>query len=243
VCPTDFEVVKFLPARTPAPCFLFICNREREPGAFWPVDEITDRGYATAAFQINDVAPDVNDGKQSCTVSAWAWGASRALDRLASDPAIDARRVAVVGHSRAGKASLWCGAQDERFAMVVSNESGCTGAAMNQKRGEQIKDINERFPHWFSMTYKQYNDRLPPVDQDALLALIAPRLLYVASASEDLWADPEAEFRALRLPVPMPGPDQPLHTGRIGYHVRTGKHDLTPYDWNCFMDFADRHWQ
>jgi hypothetical protein len=275
----------FVPRGTnrPAPCFLLICNRGREnidpsrqvKSAFWPAEQIVARGYAAAAFYNGDVAPDKYDQFASGvfkvfdpasgrapdawgTIAAWAWGASRAMDYLETDPDLDAKRVAVVGHSRGGKTALWAGAEDERFAMVVSNESGSTGAALaRNKQGERIRDINERFPHWFCSNYRRYNDRENqlPVDQHMLVALAAPRLAYIASASEDLWSDPGNEFLAAVHAGPvyrlfeledlgtatMPKPENPLSHGAIAYHVRSGKHNLTEYDWGRFMDFADRH--
>jgi hypothetical protein len=281
----SLKLVLFTPndAKTPAPCFLLICNRPaaanidptREvKSPFWPAEQIVARGYAAAAFFNGDVAPDKHDGFKSGvfaiydtapraadawgTIATWAWGASRALDYLVTDKAIDAKRVAVVGHSRGGKTALWAGAEDERFAMTVSNDSGSTGAALARgKTGERIHNINRGFPHWFNDNYKGFDNRENelPVDQHMLAALIAPRLLYIASATEDTWADPKSEFlsavhaspvyRLLGLEgissTTMPKPDAPLLDGRIGYHLRTGKHNLTEYDWGCFMDFADRH--
>lgn len=279
------HLVLFTPnaAKRPAPCFLLICNRpagenidptRKVKSPFWPAEEIIARGYAAAAFFNGDVVPDRHDGFKSGVfaiydtaprpadawgaIAAWAWGASRALDYLVTDPAIDARRVAVVGHSRGGKTALWAGAEDERFAMVVSNDSGCTGAALARgKQGEHIRDINRGFPHWFNDNYKRFADREDdlPLDQHMLAALIAPRLLYIASATEDSWADPRSEFLAGVHANPvfglfgiqglasaaMPNADTPIHEGHIGYHLRTGKHNLTEYDWGCFMDFADKH--
>jgi hypothetical protein len=179
------------------------------------------------------------------------------MDYLETDGDVDAKRVVLVGHSRTGKAALWAGAQDERFAMVVSNQSGSTGAALSRgKVGETIAIINDRFPHWFCANYKLYAGREAelPVDQHMLLALIAPRLLYVGSAAEDVWSDPGGEFRATAaasaawrllgaagLPpgAKMPPTDAPLYGDRVGYHVRPGRHGLTEADWDKFLDFAD----
>jgi dienelactone hydrolase len=280
------RVVLFSPNQPkPAPCFLFICNRSptnMDPSRvvksdFWPAEEIIARGYATAAFFNGDVVPDKHDGFRSGahaifqspsarqpdswgTIAAWAWGASRVMDYLRTEPLIDAQRVAVVGHSRGGKTALWAAAEDERFAMAVSNDSGCTGAAITRgKKGERIRDINRGFPHWFCDNYKRFNDREEelPVDQHELLTLIAPRLVYVASASKDTWADPASEFAAAVHATPvfellgargmtqtnMPSINSALHQGRIGYHVRAGKHNLTREDWRHFLDFADQHWR
>lgn len=242
----------------------------------WPVEAIVSRGYAAAAYRAQDLDPDRDDGFRNGvhgvfdepgrerpghawgTIAAWAWGASRALDYLETDPDVDAGRVMLVGHSRGGKTALWAGALDTRFAMVASNNSGCTGAALSRaSEGERIHQINGSFPHWFSANYKNFNgkeDELP-VDQHLLLAAIAPRALYVASATEDAWADPEAEFASLVLAEDayrlfgsrglgtgvIPAPDTPVHGDKLGYHLRTGKHDLLPYDWHRFLDFADRH--
>ncbi len=279
------RLVLFVPnkAPKPVPAFLLICNRDarnidptrKERSEFWPAEEVVARGYAIGAFLNADVDPDRHDGFKNGihgmldgpqrppdawgTIAAWAWGASRVMDYLETDKDIDRERVAVIGHSRGGKTALWAGAEDERFAIACSNDSGCTGAALSRRRlkeKESVARINKSFPHWFCENYKSYNDREDalPVDQHMLVALIAPRSVYVASAEQDLWADPRGEFLSVVHAEPvyrlfgkkglgtaeMPPIGEPIHGDGAAYHIREGKHNLNLYDWMRYLDFADK---
>jgi hypothetical protein len=242
----------------------------------WPVEELLKKGFALVTAYYGDLEPDHSEGWQSGirtslktelnleedkwgAIGAWAWGLSRIMDYLEKEKRINPKQVALTGHSRIGKAALWAAANDTRFALVVSNESGEGGAALARRNyGETIAQLNRSFPHWFSPAYKNYNQQPEklPVDQHQLLALIAPRPLYVSSAIEDKWADPQGEFLSAFYAEPvyklfnkkglgaleMPAVEKPVGE-TIRYHIRNGKHDIMAYDWQQHLAFAQKHFK
>ena len=285
----SFVCTAFIPrAQKPVPSFVFICNRPpaenidptREvKSGFWPAEEIVARGYATVAFHTSDVAPDKQHGntrgafaafedverqyrpKNSWgALSVWAWAASRVLDWIETEPTLDTKHVAVIGHSRGGKTALVAAAWDERFAMACSSCSGTGGAKLHHvdlPNAERIVDSVSSHQFWYCRNYTRWvnlDDRAP-FDQHMLVALIAPRLVCIGSATEDPHAGPYGEYCTARYATPawtvfgkpgfvsrgFPEPGQPQQEGDISYHIRAGKHDLTPADWAFYMDFADKH--
>ncbi|MBK1833583.1 alpha/beta hydrolase family protein [Roseibacillus ishigakijimensis] len=233
----------------------------------WPVEDFVEAGVALATLSCGEIDPDFDDGFENGvhaefgkpapdewgSIATWAWGLSRAMDYLETVPALDAQRIGVFGFSRLGKTALWAGASDERFAFVISHQSGCGGAALSRRAyGETIQRINTSFPHWFADHFMQYNgeEEKLPVDQHQLLALIAPRPLMVASAVEDRWSDPRGEFLAAKeasavyellgkggLDVEeQPAPDKTVG-GTLRYHLRPGKHSVLPSDWEVYFRF------
>ncbi len=252
-------------------------DRRGQRASEWQVEMLLRRGYGLATAYYGDIDPDFKNAeslgvsgyytppngsaKQQMSepgwgaISAWAWGLSRALDYLGTDPAIDRNEIAVMGHSRLGKTADWAAAQDKRFAVVLSNESGKGGQSLfHREFGENIAHLEQSFPYWFCPEFARWvgHDRDIPVDGNLLLALIAPRPLYVASAQEDLWSDPRGEFlsaadvgRVYALfgeqglgTDQMPAVNEPIMHD-VAYHVRTGVHDVTAFDWEQYLNFMD----
>jgi len=243
----------------------------------YPLDKIIESGYGIVTAFYGDVVPDNEKGAfNSCVlpffykkgqnhpkadewgaISAWAWGLSKIMDYIESNQKIDSKKVIVWGHSRLGKTALWAAANDKRFAMCISNDSGCMGASLSRRHfGENIAVINYSFPWWFDDNFKKYNEKESslPVDQHMLLATIAPRPLYVASAEKDLRADPKGEFLSAKLASSvyqlyglngiyvskMPKIDYPVFGVGVGYHIRSGGHNVTSFDWTQYILFADK---
>jgi len=260
----------------PASCPGVVNNRATDAGRgkqvdVWAIEQSIDRGYAVATFYHGDVDPDRPDAPDGIrawyakgrkhydwgTIAAWAWGVSRAVDYLATDGSVDPKQIAVVGHSRNGKAVLVAAAFDERIALAIPLQAGCGGTAPSRgKVGESVRQINDHFPHWFNDEFKKFNeqpDRLP-FDQHCLIALCAPRPLLLPNATEDTWANPEGQFQMLQAADPVYrllggeglAASQMPETGKLvdsplGYYIRPGKHSMTSDDWKIFLDFADKH--
>ena len=245
----------------------------------WPLGKFFDRGYGfVAVYQqdlvghnevgfLNGIHPLFYKKGQSFpkahewgVLSAVAWGAMRAMDYLETDSDIDHKRVAIMGHSKMGKATLWTAAQDERFALAISAQSGCAGAALWRRRsGETLEKMVTRFPYWLcrnAWKFVNHEDDLP-VDQHMLLACIAPRPVYVHSGVEDAWADPRGEYlsayhasEVYRLlgkkgltSESSPPVGEAIIESDVGYHIRQGGHSIEMYDWQRFLDFADYHFK
>ena len=242
----------------------------------WNMEMIVDEGFAVITACYHDVFPDQKDridesilplyddykakktdAHAEQAIGAWAKGYSIIMDYIVSEKIFDAKKVALMGHSRQGKAALWAGALDTRFAIVISNNSGCGGAALSKRRfGETVDLITTSFPHWFCPAFTGFANKEDdlPIDQHELIALIAPRPVYIASAENDLWADPKGEFLSGVYATPvynlyglkgletstMPPINSPI-MNHIGYHIRSGDHDVTDYDWQCYIAFAKKH--
>jgi len=256
-------------------------NRATEAGRgkekdVWALEQSIDRGYAVATFYNGDIDPDQKDKREGIrpflqetksdhyyrrstgTIMAWAWGISRVVDYLVTNKDLDAKRIAVVGHSRLGKTALLAAAFDERIALAIPHQAGCGGTApsrQNNPKVESVKRINTSFPHWFCDNFKKFNDDPSklPFDQNCLAALVAPRPLLFSNAVEDQWANPQGQFDVLKAAEPvykllgagsleakeMPEPGR-LIDSRLGYYIRPGIHSMTTGDWKVFLDFADK---
>ncbi len=244
-----------------------------------PVDDIISRGYGYATLRYTEIEGDraetslsgvrklaLRAGQEEPaadewgTIAAWAWGASRVLDYFERDSGIDARRVALIGHSRLGKTVLWAGARDPRFAIVFSSCSGEMGASLARRDyGETVDDMAVNFSWQFAGNYRKYIGRwnAMPVDAHMLIALLAPRPVFITGGTKDQWADPHGEFLAEVAAGPVyrllghkdlgatetPPLDRPLVSGDLGFHYHTGGHTITPTDWAAFLEFAERYLQ
>ncbi len=244
----------------------------------WMVERTIKRGYAFATFHNVDIEPDRTNAMEGTralypqndwgAIAAWAWGFHRAVDYLVTNPAIDAKRIAVMGHSRNGKATILAAALDERIAMAFPHQAGCGGTAPSRHtigsgaagfpdKVETIKRINTAFPHWFNAEFKKFLDTPEklPLDQHELLALCAPRPVLYSTAAEDRWANPPGQFEMMKAAGPVyrllgasglesekfPEVNQPSLGGTLGFYFRDGKHATTADDWAVFLDFADKH--
>lgn len=274
----EIAVQLYIPnSSKPVPAFLFMIFGDKPED--WQIAENMKAGIALVTFRYTAVTPDkkylfetgihpyyYKKGQtypmpnEWGTVAAWSWTASRILDILEKDKRFNAKQVAVLGHSRLGKAALWAGASDERFAITIPINSGCCGAALSRRQiGETLECVNYNFPYWFCGNYLQFATRenQMPFDQHSVVALVAPRPIYIASASEDNWADPHGEFlggfyaspayelygkKGLAIQT-MPAIDVPSTGGNIAYHIRTGRHAVLPYDWQQFILFAKKYFK
>jgi hypothetical protein len=240
----------------------------------WQIEEIVRAGFGVATVYAGDIEPDfaagigygvrplffqggkaLPDADEWGAIGAWAWGMSRIVDYLQTDSAVDAGAIIAFGHSRFGKTALWAAAQDQRFAMVISNESGQGGASLSHRQAaETIAHANIAFPYWFCPNYHHFTGQAEqlPVDGHLLLALIAPRPLFVASAAADPYSDPEGEFLSAVAATPvyqlfgltgMPTNakyevDRP-EGATLRYYVRPGGHDVLLSDWKRYIQFAN----
>ncbi len=273
----NFPIQIFTPLSVNRPPVFLHIGFSLAPHWYIPVEEIIDAGYALVVVDYRNMVNDNHYGDFSDGIAAhfsvtdkrqkdewgkigmWAWGASRIMDYLISErDDLNTDKVVLIGHSRLGKTALWCAAQDERFAAVISNNSGYGGAASSKNgEGERITDfIRLGSDDWFCPAFLDFKDKEDekPYDQSFLLALIAPRYLLVGSAELDKGADPKSEFlttchassvwemlgeKGIVIDDELPHPGDFLGEGNILYHYRSGKHCLTRDDWAAYIKFLD----
>ncbi len=279
-----FHLALFVPNQRQGkvPVFLLLNHRDtaqadparKTQTEFWPVEYVVGRGYAIAVINVSaEIEPDAPQATSGIrafyqkyydkpdelnwgTLSAWAWAGSRAVDYLETYPDINAEKIAIIGHSRGGKTTLWAGAQDTRIALVLPNNTGDGGPALVRRRlGNTIEVMTSRNPHWFVPKYATYagKENTMPVDQHMLVALVAPRGYHAGDGSEDLWHDPRGAWLSLveaskvwamygnahAMKDKMPWVNDLLINGPIAYHIREGGHGLLLYDWKLYLDHAD----
>ncbi len=270
------EIITPNAVSSPVPTFMMFGGNKLAKG-FGATQKILDRGYGVAVLNTTEGVPDGMDAfkrgaipayyadgqtyrlpDQWGCLAAWAWEASRLLDYLQSDESVDASKVAILGHSRMGKAALWTAARDERFAMSIPVNSGCGGCALSRRMiGETLWAMNDRFPYWTCDNFQQFNMREAylPFDQHSVISLVAPRPVYLATGKDDSWADPLGEFLAGKAAEPVyalyglqgigcdkqPAVDVAMNKGHIAYHIRTGGHAILDFDWDKFLEYADRY--
>lgn len=270
-----FPFVAVIPKTEGAhPFFIHINFRPDVPDRYMSSEEIVDNGFACLSFCYEDVTKDNGDFTDGLAgvlyengmrkpndagkIAMWAWAAQRVMDYAEQEQRLDKNCAIVCGHSRLGKTALLCGATDERFQYVYSNDSGCSGAAITRdKEGETVEVITRVFPFWFCENYKQYANRESdmPFDQHYLIASVAPRYAYVASAWEDKWADPASEMLSCVAATPayekfglnglvsedrLPQIGDLWHDGNVGYHLRSGLHYFSREDWNKLTEFVNK---
>lgn len=261
-------------ANQPVPVFIHIDFNPHYPVDTTPVEEICGRGYGYAMLRYDHVTSDDGDFTDGVArlfypdgvrgehdggkIAIWAWALQRVMDYLETDPRVDKTKVVPVGHSRLGKTAIWAAVKDKRFWGTVSNASGCSGASLARgNTGEQTWQIVERFDFWFAPAYAKYNHHpeLLPFDQHQVIALMAPRYVYVMSGSEDSWADPVSEHAACEAASPVwelygrhgfepveesvIGKDFVSNAGDVGYQRRPGTHFFGRTGWLRLMDFFD----
>ena len=254
----------------------------RRPGSeAGPIADILAHGYGYASFRYTEIEPDTKWGAPGRpigiramalapgqtepapdewgTISAWSWGASRVLDYLQGDPAVDGKRVALIGHSRLGKTVIWTGARDPRFAIVYSSCAGELGTSLARRDfGETVDDMAANFPWQFAGNIQQFPahwNKLP-VDTHMVIALNAPHPVFIGGGTTDQWSDPRGEFLAEVAAGPvyrLVGKadlgssdlkvEAPYITGDLGFHYHDGGHTISASDWKVFLQFTDKYFQ